>query len=388
MKEASLQKAMNQRRKYMRNKFELKNFFLFLILMFITELHAATGFRVVNVTGTCSLIDDKNETKQLAKGVFLPTNSKIIVAKGGQLSLQAESSEIYHLSESSSLEIWREQLVLLQGTLWVQSQNDDKERGIETVNSFIEFKKSEFVLSFDEVSKKSQIFVISGHASIANIFMREKKELLVSGEISFVQKDFQQGMPRRPSLIGQESLSAVFSKFRGIKPGDENFQNILNENEPATEVAVNLTGKTRSIASVSESKIENGIYYIPKNFSAPKREHPLKPRVKRQIASVKTDTSMPITRRGDKPIRIFDFTVGRKYSTWNALLGEDKYQGRPNNNIVPKIQDRSVSSIKQSSENLIPEKDNVTVDKKETEPDFDSMMKELKGVSAQHNEVY
>lgn len=361
---------------------------LLLILVHSLNAISAPGFRVMKVIGTNSLINDKNEAKNLTPGVFLPTNSKIMVSKGSQLTLTADSGAIMHLSEGSALEIWREQLVLLSGTLWVQSTSEEKEQNIETMNGVVNFKKSEFVLSFDDVAKKTQVFVISGHASIANIFMKEKKELLVSGEISFIQKDFQQGMPRRAALIGNESLAAVFSRFRGVKPGDENFQSILNQDNPNKEredFEVSSGSGDRSIASVKEQKGSvGGIYFLPKSFSAPKRFHPLKAMSSgRSIASVpykveKQKTQNVVGSKDNmKPIRVFDLSNHTKKNSWTKLLGEG-HDGKKQEFRVP-------ASIKPHAPSKAPE---INSKAEDNGPDFNELMKDLKNVSPDHNEVF
>lgn len=353
--------------------------FIILLLLYSFSTLAGPGFRVVKVIGNASLINDQNEAKNLSQGVFLPTNAKIMVSKGSQLTFTADTGSIYHLSETSAVEIWREQLVLLSGTLWVQSPKEDKDQNIETMNSIVNFKKSEFVLSFDDIAKKSQVFVISGHAAISNIFMKEKKELLVSGEISFVQKDFQQGMPRRAALIGNESLVAVFSKFKGVKPGDENFQSILNQDHPGKD-RENFTVENggRSIASVPGEV--GGIYFLPKSFSAPKRFHPLKSKFTRVPASVgssfeehKVQNSKD-DKRAFRPIRVFNLFHVEKKQAWSQLLGEEKAVVAPRN--IKKIEKRQPASVKSN------------IPTQTEEPDFDALMKELKNVSPHHNEVY
>lgn len=363
---------------------------IFLILFSFVSI-AGPNFRVVKVIGVTSLIDEKNEAKDLSQGVFLPTNSKIMVSKGSQLTFNSETGAIYHLSESSSMEIWREQLVLLSGTLWVQSPNENKEQIIETMNSVVEFKKSEFVLSFDDIIKKSQVFVISGHTAISNIFMKEKKELLVSGEISFVQKDFQQGMPRRAALIGNESLTAVFSKFKGIKPGDENFQTILNQDDSGKERVEFATNQhepgavSRTIASSKLGQV-GGIYFIPKSFSAPKRFYPLKAKIHNRMPASekprqdnlrKTESSGQL-----KKITVFDISNKPPRQTISSILQVEAPLSmptqvkEPHKEIMKTVEKRQPASEKKMKEDA------------ENEPDFNALMKELKNVSPDHNEVY
>lgn len=372
------------------------NFYSLLMLLFtfqsLTAL-AGANFRVLKVIGTTSLIDEKNEAKLITEGIFLPTNAKLMVSKGSQLTFNSETGAVYHLSEGSALEVWREQLVLLSGTLWVQSQNEDKDQNIETMNSVVDFKKSEFVLSFDDVVKKSQVFVISGHASICNIFMKEKRELLVSGEISFVQKDFQQGMPRRAALIGNESLAAVFSKFKGVKPGDENFQMILNQdhsNKEREDFTPNNGG--RAIASVPGEV--GGIYFLPKSFSAPKRFHPLKVRNSNRIPasvmkSVPQETSVVSSSKSLKPIRVFDISKTNSKKSLSKIMEEEstsQVMMVAPAVIIPKTttESRVPASVRAP---VIKNQASVPVVKTD-EPDFQALMKELKDVSPDHNEVY
>lgn len=406
----------------------LKFRFIFIFLpFFITKsvLAGTSYFRVLDLVGDSSLIDEKNESKNMSKGIYLPINAKVMVTQGAQLSLRAESGAVFHLSAGSVLEIWREQLVLLTGTMWVQSSSEEKDYEIETVNSLVEFKKAEFVMSFDDIAKKSQVFVISGHASIANVFMREKKELLVSGEISFIQKDFQQGMPRRPALIGSESLATVFGKFKGIKPGDENFQTILAEKEETigqekgienftdtrNDSIKNKQGNAlagRSVASENSSKSainDGGITFIPKDFSAPKRMYPLK---NRKIASEEKNESMKVENEkhdkyekhtknvhkkthkkikeeikqvsmkssGSRPVKVYDLRLYQKKNKWSALL---ETEGSYNKKSIESRAPANIETVKS------PSKDKET---SKEEDDFSGLMKDLKNVSPDSNEVY
>jgi hypothetical protein len=357
------------------------------ILIFSVFSWSAPSFRVLKVYGTNSLIDEKNEAKVLTQGVFLPTNAKVMVSKGSQLTLTSDTGALMHLSEGSVLEIWREQLVLLSGTLWVQSPSEEKEQNIETMNGVINYKKTEFVLSFDDINKKTQAFVISGHASIANIFMKEKKELLVSGEISFIQKDFQQGMPRRAALIGNESLATVFNKFKGIKPGDENFQSIISQNNSGKEREDFTVSKGgRGIASTTEAGSVGGIYFLPKSFSAPKRFHSLKPKVmKRSIASSEVHKRSPSqSAQGNynlKPVRVFELFRHTPKNTWTSILGEGESSVESKKSLrVPASMTTHKKHVEQHVEHH--------KKSEEVSPDFDSLMKDLKNVSPDHNEVY
>lgn len=393
----------------------------FLIFFSLVSINTMAGsyFRVMDLVGVSSLIDEKNESKNVSKGVYLPINAKIMVTQGSQLSLRAESGAVFHLSSGTVLEVWREQLVLLTGTMWLQSKSEEKEYSIETMNSVVEFKKAEFVMSFDDIAKKSQVFVISGHASIANVFMREKKELLVSGEISFIQKDFQQGMPRRPALIGSESLATVFSKFKGIKPGDENFQTILAEKEEtigyekgienftdskASEIAKHKSGvndglTSRSIASEGKNSAE-GIYFIPKNFSAPKRMYPIKnrkiaseskpemeevdkPKLKERKLKFKNKEAVAQKSRGNRPVNIYDLRLYQKQNQWSVLLGTEVQESQNNFHHKKTMEKRAPANITQPTKT--PTKPSVM---NKEEDDFSELMKELKNVSSDHNEVY
>ena len=205
--------------------------------------------------------------------------------------------------------------------------------------------------------------------------MREKREQLVSGEISFVQKDFQQGMPRRPSLIGKESLAVIFKKFRGITPGDDNFKSIMDDG------SVNI-GPDRAIASVPEKATEqaHGIYYIPKSFSAPKRFHPIKEKATRGPASLPSFSN----KTGMKPVKVYDYSIFPHKNSWSALLDDEKTV--PSSDQKVEKAERSISSVieevKKSKTNRAPDINPIT------EPDFGDLMKELKGVSSQNNEVY
>jgi len=424
----------------------------------------ANGLRLINLVGNVSLIDEKNDARNLHKGVFLPRDAKLMIGESSQITLLGPNSEQYHFSQSSAIEISPDKIVLQTGTVWIQAPTEGKPIQIETMNGLVNLKKGELVIDFHEKIKRTQVFVISGNATLSNIFMTEKKELLVSGEISYVQKDFQQGMPRRPVVIGKETLLAVLKKFRGISPGDDQFKSLLatltdDEYSLTKNVALGNKSETlhgqRTIASkhddLSQSEkmlnhefnpesnyqshqfdksSENGmdgIIFIPKNFSAPKREYPLKshgPRKnfpKREIASVNKWTnksSLNLQQVENNTynttiVKIFYYPVGQQTNSINIIGNKvDKEELASSTITTPKPSNdplirkstkneakREISSKKEKKKIKKFSKHIPTTVSKVNEvyapgpndvetPDYQLLLEELKKTTPQNNDVY
>lgn len=329
-----------------------------------------TTYRVTSVVGNCSYVDDKNESHNLTRGVYIPTQAKIVVGVGSQISFTGANEERYFLSENSGLGFQDQKVILYEGTLWVQSSQEEKNIIIETMNGLAKLSKAEVVIDFNQFTKKSQLFVISGHATLSNVFMQDKQELLVSGEISFVQKDFQQGMPRRPTLIGKDSLFAVMKKFKGVSPADDQFKSILD--------SMGHDSSDRAIASTSLNHEKNGIYFIPKNFSAPKRLYPLR---NRQIASMPKNVSPPmnsaqsVTKLQKTKVFIHDFTVSISSNAETSSVNMIK-------------EDTSLTETATLPSERLPSSENNKLNNNRNDNELNGLMNELRKAGPIHNDVY
>jgi hypothetical protein len=297
-------------------------------LLSISPSFGAGSYRVLDVKGNANFVDQKNNSKNIFLGNFIPENVTVSVATGSQLTLEYFDGTKFFISGNSNIEL-KEKIILIEGTVWYQSKQDKVSKVFETVNGLLEVKKADVVLDYLPSIKKSQVFVLSGNATFANVFAPERKELLVSGEISFIQKDFQQGAPRRPTVIGKESLMAVIKKFKDVSPSDEDFNNLMHslagEKNTNREIA-STTEKTQERVNAT-SNSDEGIYFIPKNFSAPKRDHPKKTFTSRSVASIKkVEAKCPCEKKyvtSIKKIAIKEYNFPVKYDNSSPMHAQE-----------------------------------------------------------------
>ncbi|MDH4468993.1 MAG: hypothetical protein QE271_13120 [Bacteriovoracaceae bacterium] len=257
--------------------------FTILVLLIASKMIRAAdsdSYRVMSLKGKVDFIAQTMAQRPLSVGVFLRPNSKLILTPGSQISLLGPREETIHFAGQTSIELTTYGVQLRYGSMWLSSHQEQQMLYIESPNGMIQFKRMEGIITYDTVLKKTQVFVISGNAMLANAYIPDKRENLVSGEISFVQRDFQQGLPRKPSLIGKESMHLLLSQFKGIdsRSSDEEFQKLLvqlspdktkqDDEELKRGIASIGPGpqKTRDAADLYKGSDENKIMFIPKNM--------------------------------------------------------------------------------------------------------------------------
>ena len=99
---------------------------------------------------------------------------------------------------------------LTRGYLWIQSHANHQGHRIQTANATIEYQKGESIVSFDHYAGKTQLLVIKGKVQLGNMLHQGMNVTVSDGKFSFVDNDYNDGVPRRPTSIG-------FSSFKNIK---------------------------------------------------------------------------------------------------------------------------------------------------------------------------
>jgi len=233
---------------------------LILIFPFAPTSFAADSdvYRVLSMKGKVDFISQTMAERPLSVGVFIKPNSKLILTPGSQISLLGPKQETIHFAGQTSVELLPYGVQLRYGSMWMASDQEEHTLYVESPNGMVQFKRMEGIITYDTVLKKTQAFVLTGNAQIANAYIPDKRENLVSGEISFVQRDFQQGLPRKPALIGKDSMYLLLSQFKGIdsRSRDKEFQTLLAQLSPPGSVSEEErpvqqeSQTTRGIASI------------------------------------------------------------------------------------------------------------------------------------------
>jgi hypothetical protein len=168
-----------------------------------------------------------------------------------------------------------------------------------TANTYVDYWKSEFITSFDQVSGKSQIMVVGGDLDVSNILDRNLKYSLTAGAFTVIDPDINEGQPRKPTTIGPDSLSKAMAEFKSIP------KSILNKETPSMK---------RSIASVEESPVskKGEIIFIKTN------------RAPASVEIVKRKKTPARSEFGSAPIRVIgvESEVAPKIVTPNKVKSE------------------------------------------------------------------
>lgn len=219
------------------------------LLILICFISTSPGYsqvvgRVFEVQGNAFLFKDK-KILPLKYGSKIFDFSEVMVEDGAVISIINSDDHVFHLSGSSLVKFNKGIVELKKGSLWVKSQN--KSRGLmSTPNSLGEYSEGEFIYSFDNVRGKTQLLVLTGEVKFSNAITPQLFTRVVSGYFSFVDKAYENGLPRTPTKVGLNSYKRVKGSFSVLK-------SIQNSTFEKTMWGERETLPKRSIASVNTS---------------------------------------------------------------------------------------------------------------------------------------
>lgn len=291
--------------------------------------HAASLGLVQNIKGN-SFLTSKNESLKIAKtGDSIEDFSEVITEEGSSVTIALTHDQLLHISGSTQVRFFNKMLELKRGYVWIQSAKTGGIDNIQTANADFRFTTGEGVYSFDPGKGKSQVLVISGDTTIANINRVENYTVLRDGEFSFVSLDYENGSPRAPTRIGGTSFSKVIALFNGVEPfGPHTYQ--------APQNAQTTSG--RSIASVMDeapaapqrAAVKGKIIYIEDNSKEHERVRELELLNYHQKQLVKIAT--PKTTKKWKPT--YEKNSNVKVHIFGAQ-NESTYSGRAPASVAP-----------------------------------------------------
>lgn len=235
-------------------KITKSNWTLALCLLGLSFSSYGAGLGLVREIKGNSFVSSKSQSLKVAKlGDSIDDFAEVITEEGASVTIALTHDQLLHLSGSTQVRFFNKMLELKRGYVWLQSTKSGGINNIQTANADFRFTTGEGVYSFDPGKGKSQVLVISGEQTIANINRVDNYTALRDGEFSFVSLDYENGSPRAPTRIGGSSFSKVIALFEGVEPlGPHSYQ--------APEKAKHASG--RSIASVMEE--EQSIQSAPK----------------------------------------------------------------------------------------------------------------------------
>jgi len=141
---------------------------IFLSFINIGNAYAGSALLVNAVEGRAFAIKN-DKISELKANDQIDDSSEIMVEENGQVSFMDFQDHKYHLSGGGNIKINKKVIELRNGYLWVQSFNEKDSYYIQTANSSAAYKKGEVILSFDNVSGKSQALALHGKIQFNNL---------------------------------------------------------------------------------------------------------------------------------------------------------------------------------------------------------------------------
>lgn len=223
---------------------------LVLLLSFSTSAFAKTVARVLEINGNAFVFYGKKDSKKLFYGDKIEDMSEVMVDDSSFVSLKDEYGRVFHLAGGTYVKMFNSLVELKNGNVWVSSTKNTNFGVINSVNSIAKFTQGQFIYSFDNVSGKSQVLVLTGDVTFSNVVESNLKVEVPAGHFSFVDQTLANGLPRGATRVGLSSYKQVKSLFNEVKGLEKtSFDKALFGGKIETK---------RSIASVPSAESSSG----------------------------------------------------------------------------------------------------------------------------------
>jgi len=208
-------------------------------------------------------------TKVLMATEHIPDLAEIVTEEGAQITFADYYDHKFHMAGSGHVKITGNVTELLAGYIWVQSYGQSVEEFIiQTANAVVTYKGGEAIVSYDKVKGKTQLYSLSESFEIAHVLEKSFKEVVDKGQFTFIDNDFENGAPRRPTELGHASYEKMRSLFYKVHPIEYKHPTLSKNDEilpkrpsnvriPASVLPEN---KGEDVLTAKESKI---IYLLP-----------------------------------------------------------------------------------------------------------------------------
>jgi hypothetical protein len=316
------------------------------ILLFSLSLSsfAKTVARVLEVKGNAFVFYGKKDSRKLFYADKIEEMSEIMVDDSSSVSIKDEYGRVFHLAGGTYVKVFNNLVELKNGNVWVSSDKKTNFGVINTVNAIAKYTTGQFIYSFDNVSGKTQVLVMTGKVNYSNIVESNLSVEIPAGHFSFVDQSLANGLPRGATRIGLSSYKKVKSLFNGIESLEKtSFDKAFVNESPSMK---------RSIASVPSSDSSTGkkgkLIYVGGDL------------VSRKVASVTKEVSAYDYYKEAKkkynfskvkkvaPVRMFGFSPS--VAAPKVVAKKHTAVKKQNNPVVKKVQKKSVKRLPASVE--------------------------------------
>jgi hypothetical protein len=199
----------------------MRSSFLFLFTILSVNVAAKDLAMVDEVKGRAFLFNHKGGAFKVYSGAMVKDMNELKVEEGSQVTLSTPDNHVLHLSSGTHIKFLNKMIELKSGNLWIQSMKSTGALEVQTPNSIGKLKQAEVIYSFDDYYNRSQVMVINGSMTFANIMEEELKYEIGTGKFSILENKQNDGIPRQPTSVGKHSFGRIVSLFQDIKAGNK-----------------------------------------------------------------------------------------------------------------------------------------------------------------------
>ena len=327
---------------------------VFLISLFsITLASAKTVARIADFGGKSFLFYENGASKEIQYADKIPDQSQLMVDDQAYVTLVDDHGNIHYLAGGSFVKIYNNMLEVQNGYVWTKAHSE-RPSLINTINSVTKFEKGEYITTVNSLEKKSQLLVLFGQATFASSTEPNLSIPVRSGEFTFIDQDYENGLPRRPTRVGIASYQQVKSVFANISSlKTDKFEEQFLQGKPKAGIkrqiaSVESAHKTKDIPHASSSHKRGSVMYI-KTYGGEQKREPQS--VKKPVGSYDYYKSVKksVKKVNKAPVKYygFDFKKAPKTSAKSSVISvpvrpsvqkTDRQPAsvRPTSNVAPK----------------------------------------------------
>lgn len=193
-----------------------KNSFFLALAVVALPVWAKPVAQVTELKGNVFIVSETGATKALKLNDHVDDKAELLVGEDGAITLNNYFNVTYHLTNSSHMKVYEKSVQLKKGKAWIQSSTARHHLMLTTANAHVEFKKGEFIATFDQNSAKTQVLVVNGDVELANVLDRNMRHALTAGTFSVIDPEVEEGHPRAPTKVGLSSLNQALAEFKAL----------------------------------------------------------------------------------------------------------------------------------------------------------------------------